>query len=54
VTYMSLTEGFNRWGYMYVFAVLSLVMYLMKRFMMKRYEKHMQYLEEQTQKQKES
>ncbi len=49
VTYKSFTEGLNRWGFMYVFAVLALIMYLMKRFMMKRYEKHMKYLEEQQQ-----
>lgn len=47
VTFKCFTEGFNRWGFMYVFAILALLMYLMKRFMIKRYEKHMKYLEEQ-------
>lgn len=47
VTFKCFTEGFNRWGFMYVFAGLALLMYLLKKFMLKRYEKHMKYLEEQ-------
>lgn len=49
VTYKSFTEGFNRWSFMYVFAALALVMYLAKRFMIRRFEKHIKYLEEQKQ-----
>ena len=52
VTYKGFTEGFNRWSFMYVFALLALIWYFLKRFMMKRFEKHMQYLAEQKQQQK--
>lgn len=47
ITYKSITEGFNRWGFMYIFAFLALIMYLMRKYMTKRMEKHMKYLEEQ-------
>lgn len=46
VTYMGITEGFSRWAFMYVFAGVSLVAYLFRRFMSKRVEAHMKYLEE--------
>ncbi len=47
ITYKSLTDGFNKWGYYYVFAGLALVMYVFRKFMMKRMEKHLEYLENQ-------
>lgn len=47
VSYKSFTDGFNKWGYYYVFAGLALLMYFMRRIMLKRMEKHMKYLEEQ-------
>ena len=47
VSYKSFTDGFNKWGYYYVFAGLALVMYLFRKFMLKRMEKHMKFLEEQ-------
>lgn len=45
VTYKSLTDGFNKWGYYYVFAGLALLMYVTRKFMMKRMQKHLEYLE---------
>lgn len=46
ITIKGFTEGFNRWGFMYVFAFVALAAYLSRRFMIKRMEKHMRYLEE--------
>lgn len=46
VSYKSYTDGFNKWGYYYVFAGLALIMYLFRKFMLKRMEKHLKYLEE--------
>jgi len=42
VTVKSISEGFERWGFMYMFAFLSVFMFLLKRWMMKRYQKRMQ------------
>lgn len=52
-TFMSMTEGFNKWGYYYIFVVIALLMYVVKKWMMNRMEKHLQYMEEQN-KQKKS
>ncbi|PKR79691.1 hypothetical protein CW751_13710 [Brumimicrobium salinarum] len=46
VTYMGLTDGFDRWASYYFFGVLALLLYFVRRFMMKRMEKHEAYLEE--------
>ena len=50
VTYKSLTDGFNKWGYYYVFAGLALLMYVTRKFMMKRMQKHLEYLENKNEK----
>ncbi len=49
VTYFVLSEynGFKRWGAYYILVVFTLLMYLVRRWMMKRMEKHLAYLEEQ-------
>ena len=47
ITYFSITEGFRKWGFYYTFAVLALFAFLVRRWMMKRMEKHVQYMEEQ-------
>lgn len=47
ITFKSISEGFNRWGAMYVFAVLAFIIYLLRRFMTKRVEKHLKSMEEQ-------
>lgn len=50
VTYMGFMYGFKLWGYYYILSGLALLMFFMRRFMMRRYEKHMKWLEEQNQK----
>lgn len=46
ITYLSISEGFKKWSYYYIFAGLALFAFLLRRWMMKRMEKHMKYLEE--------
>ena len=50
ITYKCITDGFNKWGFYYVFAGLALLMYVLRRYMIKRMERHMQYLEEERKK----
>lgn len=45
-TYFSLTDGIKKWGFYYVFAVIALMMFVVKKWMMNRMEKHIQFLEE--------
>lgn len=45
ITYMGITEGFKKWAFYYVFAGLALLAFITRRWMMKRMEKHQQYLE---------
>jgi hypothetical protein len=47
VTYMGFMYGFELWGYYYILGVMAILMFFLRRFMMRRYEKHMQWLEEQ-------
>jgi membrane protein insertase Oxa1/YidC/SpoIIIJ len=47
ISYMSYTDGLKKWGYNYIFVVVAVVMYLFRRWMMKRMAKHMAYLAEQ-------
>jgi hypothetical protein len=47
-TYMVVTEGWNQWGVNYIFAALALFIFLIRRMMMKRMQKHQQFLEEQS------
>lgn len=51
-SYMSFNEGFKKWGFYYIFVGSALLMFLVKRWMMKRMEKHMAYMEEEKKKQK--
>ena len=46
-SYMSYSEGIKKWGFYYIFVVSALLMFLVKRWMMKRMAKHLNYLEEQ-------
>lgn len=46
VTYMCITKGFDKWAFYYVFVGVGFLMYFMKTWMMKRVEKHMQFLKE--------
>lgn len=47
ITYMAISEGFKKWSFYYVFAFLALFAFLTRRWMMRRMEKHVQYMEEQ-------
>lgn len=49
-TYFGFTQGFDTWGIYYVFAGIAFLMYFMRRWMMKRYEKHQAFLNEQEKK----
>jgi len=48
-TYMVLTvdKGFQRYGYSYIFGGIAILMFFFKRWMMKRVEKHMEFLAQQ-------
>lgn len=50
VTYFGYKEGFDKWAYYYIFAVLAFLMFFMRRYMMRRMKKHMAFLEEQEKK----
>lgn len=45
-TYKGIVEGFDRWGFMYVFSAISFFMYFTKRYMLNRYRKQMHLPEE--------
>lgn len=47
ITYLSITEGFKKWSFYYVFAFLAFLAFITRKWMMKRMEKHLQFLEEQ-------
>jgi len=47
VTYMGITEDFNKWGFSYVFVLIALFAFVTRRWMMKRMEKQIKILEEQ-------
>lgn len=46
VSYMALTEGFKKWGFYYIFAFLALFAYVTRRWMMKRMERHVEYMKQ--------
>jgi membrane protein implicated in regulation of membrane protease activity len=43
-TYMCLTDNWKKWVFYYLFVLTSLSMYLFKKWMMRRMEKHMEYM----------
>lgn len=45
VTFKGITEGFDRWYSYYILTIISLFMYIIRRWMMKRMEKHLEYLD---------
>lgn len=47
ITVLGFKEGFDRWYPYYVFPALAFFAWLMRRFMRKRMEKHIKFLEEQ-------
>ncbi len=50
VTYMAITEGFRKWAFYYVFAGIALLMFIVRRWMIKRMNKHLKHLEDEKQK----
>jgi SNF family Na+-dependent transporter len=47
VTFKGVQEGFERWSVYYLFSGLSLLMYFVRKWMIKRMQKHMEYLQNQ-------
>lgn len=50
VSYLCITEGFDKYASNYVFTVVALATYFVKRWMMKRMGNHTQYMKEQSEK----
>jgi hypothetical protein len=46
-TYMSFIDDIRKWGFYYLFSLISFVMFLMKRWMVKRMQKHIAYMQNQ-------
>jgi hypothetical protein len=44
---MGLKSGFERWYHFYLFGAISLLMYFVKKWMLKRMERHLLFLQEQ-------
>lgn len=51
VTIMCFKESFSSWVPYYVFTLVALVYYFIRRFMRRRMEKHMQWLADQAKQQ---
>jgi hypothetical protein len=47
ITYMGFKEGFSRWYSYYLFSGVSLLMYFVRKWMIKRMNKHLEYLANQ-------
>lgn len=50
VTYKGVQEGFDRWSVYYLFSGLSLLMYFVRKWMIKRMNKHIEFLQNQQKK----
>lgn len=48
VTYKCFSEGYERWYSYYIISGISFFMYIVRRWMMKRMEKHLTYLKNQS------
>lgn len=46
VSYMCITEGFKKWAFYYVFALIAFFAFISRRFMMRRMEKMQREMEE--------
>lgn len=46
-TVMSLADDVRKWGFYYVFSLIAFLMFFMKRWMVKRMKKHLQFMQEQ-------
>jgi SNF family Na+-dependent transporter len=47
VTFKGINEGFERWSVYYLFSAIALLMFFVRRWMLKRMEKHLEYLKSQ-------
>lgn len=47
ITFNAITQDFNRWNIYYIFPVIAIIMFFIKKWMMKRFEKHSAFLSEQ-------
>ena len=47
ITYFGIKEGFEKWWYNYIFAVIALFAFLLRSFMIKRMKRHLEYLKNQ-------
>lgn len=47
VTYMCIQEGTDKWLFYYAAPIAALLMYFLRKIMIKRMHKHMKFLEEQ-------
>ncbi len=54
VTYKGFIDGFDRWVIYYIFAIMTLGLFFIRRYMMKRMERHQEYLKEKERKDKKS
>ena len=48
ITYFVITDGFKKWGQYYVLAIFTFLMYIVRRWMMKRMQKHLEFLDDQS------
>ena len=48
ITYFVITDGFKKWGQYYVLAIFTFLMYIVRRWMIKRMQKHLEFLENQS------
>lgn len=44
VTFKVFTESLERWAFYYIFPAISLVMFLVRKWMINRMQKHIEYL----------
>lgn len=47
VSYKCVTDGFSRWAFYYIFALMALFTWGLRRYMRRRMEKHQAFLDEQ-------
>lgn len=45
-TYKGFVEGFDRWYFYYAVSVVAILMFFFKKWMVKRMQKHIEYLNE--------
>lgn len=46
-TYMSVTDGIRKWSFYYIFSLVAFLMYFLKRWMVKRMNSHMKFMQDQ-------